>query len=196
MPLLINFLEIESSITFSKFISKLKAEFIYLNKFVRLYFSKKLLHTDNYIIELPKLLDNSSLLTPKNLVLYMLTNDSFHNLSTMPLLYSPSKGTSFNRLTHSILGYEGPTIILIKHLERNDRENQNKDTPYIFGAYSKLPWKEELNYIGDHNCFLFKLSPRFHNFFSYKGEGGTNFAYLNTKRIEKSKYKVGLGIFS
>jgi len=78
-------------------------------------------------------------------------------------------------------------------MEKNDRENQNKDTPYILGAYSKMPWKEELGYIGDHNCFLFKISPRFHNFFSYKGEGGTNFAYLNTRSMDRSKYKVGLG---
>ena len=124
----------------------------------------------------------------------MLTNDSFQSLSSMPLLYSPAKaGSSFNRLTYSIMGYEGPTLIILKHVEKNDRENQNKNTPYIFGAFSKLPWKEELNYIGDHNSFLFKISPRFHNFFTYKGEGGTNYAYLNTRSIDRSKYKVGLG---
>ena len=167
-----------------------------MNKFVKLYFSKKLINSDNYIIEIPKLAENSSILNAKILTLMTLTNESFHNLSNMPLLYSPAKqGTSFNRLVYAILGYEGPTLILIKHIEKNDRENQYKDTPYIFGAFSKSPWKEELNYIGDNNCFLFKINPRFHNFFTYKGEGGTNFAYLNTKSIDKSKYKVGMGKF-
>lgn len=186
----------QSSITFTKFISKLKSEFIYLNKFSRLYFSKKLVHSDNYIIEIPKLSCSSSIINDKILVLMMLTNDSFHSLSYMPLLYSPAKaGSSFNRLTYSILGYEGPTLIMIKHVEKNDRENQNKDTSYIFGAFSRMPWREELGYIGDHNCFLFKINPRFHNFFSYKGEGETNYAYLNTKHIDRSKYKVGMGKF-
>lgn len=167
-----------------------------MNKFVRLYFSKKLVHSDNYTIDLPKLSDKSALLTEKVLILMMLTNDSFHCVTEIPLLYSPSKaGSSFNRLAVSILGYEGPTLILLKHVEKNDRENQNKDTTYIFGAFSKMPWKEELNYIGDHNCFLLKIFPKFHNFFTYRGEGGTNYAYLNTKRIEKSKYKVGMGNF-
>ena len=39
-----------------------------------------------------------------------------------------------------------------------------------------------------------KIFPKFHNFFSHKGAGGKSFAYLNTKQIDRSKYKVGLGI--
>lgn len=124
----------------------------------------------------------------------MLTNNSFHCVSKIHLLYSPSTaGSSFNRLAYSIMGYGGPTLILLKHVQKNDRENGNKDTSYILGAFHSSQWKDELKYIGDHTSYLFKISPRFHNFYSYRGEGGTNFAYLNTKHIDRSKYKVGLG---
>lgn len=184
-----------NKISLRSFIQRLKSEFIFLNKFIRLYFCHKFLNENSYKLELPILQEESRILNSIHWTFFTFSNDSFHYLNQIPLLYSPKKaGTSFNRLVYSILGYEGPTLIIIKHIEKNDRENNNKDTTYIFGAISKSTWREELAYIGDYNNYLMKIFPKFHNFFSYKGAGGKSFAYLNTKQIDRSKYKVGLGI--
>ena len=46
----------------------------------------------------------------------------------MDLLYEmTTSGTSFNRLAYSISGYNGPTLILIKH--------KIKDKEFVLGAF-------------------------------------------------------------
>lgn len=148
-----------------------------------------------YKLELPKLSELSLIMNPIQMSYFILTSNSFQNINQIDLIYCPRKaGSSFNRLVHSLLGYEGPTLFLFKHIEKNDRENNYKDTKYIIGAFSQSSWKEDLSYGGDQYCYLMKVFPKFHNFFTYKGQGGNNFSYLNSKKIDKSKYKVGLGI--
>lgn len=70
------------------------------------------------------------------------------------LFSSEVNGLSCNRLMHSILGYGGPTLILIR----------NKDTSGtrsgVFGVYTFTPWSQEsANFYGNSDCFLFRLAP-------------------------------------
>lgn len=92
------------------------------------------------------------------------------------------------------MGYEAPTLVLIKHKEKSP-ENQppTASTQMVFGVYHTAPWKDNFGYQGDGTDFLFSLFPKFKQFFTYQGKGATNFAYFNTKFVEKSQYPVGMG---
>ncbi|CAD8098236.1 unnamed protein product [Paramecium sonneborni] len=109
-----------------------------------------------------------------------------HFCTEMTQLYNnQNSGTSFNRLAWNILGYGGPTLILIYI----DKKQCN--IPIIFGAYNPNAWTDGLKFQGDSGCYLFSISPSF-RIFGTTGNG-QNYAYLNTKNIDRSKYKVGLG---
>ena len=64
------------------------------------------------------------------------------------LFSSETNGLSCNRLMHSILGYAGPTLILI-------RAKGGRGT---FGAYTYTPWSQESgSFYGNSDSFLFRL---------------------------------------
>ena len=84
-------------------------------------------------------------------------------------------------------------MVVAKHIEKKDRERGYKDCEYIFGGYSQRPWEDSLSYCGDHQTYVFSMAPRFKCMYSFRGDGGTNYTYLNTRKIEKSVYKMGLG---
>lgn len=70
----------------------------------------------------------------------------------MTLLYSTKdSGTSFNRLVWNILGYGGPTLLVVL-LDKGS---------IVFGAYNPANWSDGLKFQGDSGCFLFSLSPSF-----------------------------------
>ncbi|KAL3761716.1 hypothetical protein ACHAW5_005967 [Stephanodiscus triporus] len=73
------------------------------------------------------------------------------------LFSSEANGLSSNRLMHSILGYGGPTIILIRSKDTSDEGNCISG---VFGAYTFTPWTQESpQFYGDSDCFLFRLGP-------------------------------------
>lgn len=54
---------------------------------------------------------------------------------------------SFNRVCHHILGYRGPTAIVVR------------DTAgFVFGFYTAEAWKESNGYYGSSECFLFRCA--------------------------------------
>ncbi|KAL3810067.1 hypothetical protein ACHAXA_007817 [Cyclostephanos tholiformis] len=58
---------------------------------------------------------------------------------------------------HSILGYGGPTVILIRSKDNSDK---GKCVRGVFGAYTFTPWTQESSqYYGNSDCFLFRLGP-------------------------------------
>ena len=66
------------------------------------------------------------------------------------LFSSEANGLSCNRLMHSILGFGGPTLILI-------RAKYGLGT---FGAYTHTAWSHESgSFYGKSDCFLFRLGP-------------------------------------
>jgi len=84
-------------------------------------------------------------------------------------------GLSFNRFLNAILGYEGPTLVLI-------RDTQSS---HIFGAYTSSAWKESKDYYGSSNCFLFGLVPTMTLIRPRCSHGYKNYMYCNPKRRSK-----------
>lgn len=98
-------------------------------------------------------------------------------------LYSTSTdGLSFNRVVHHILGYDGPTLILVKCIGGEGN---------ILGAFATDRWKEQNQFYGSSNNFLFSLSPRL-RLFRTKSPNNGNFQWLNTKAFSLP-HGLGLG---
>jgi len=100
-----------------------------------------------------------------------------------------------NKFCHSFCsGYNGPTLILIRHTEGSSTVKnlfgRNQQATYVCGGFTKTPWKDETRYTGTGDTVLFSLIPRF-RLFSARPDGNQNFTYLNTKHGSR----VGLGIF-
>eukprot|EP01016_Furgasonia_blochmanni_P045803 TRINITY_DN650_c0_g2_i6.p1 TRINITY_DN650_c0_g2~~TRINITY_DN650_c0_g2_i6.p1 ORF type:complete len:261 (+),score=55.56 TRINITY_DN650_c0_g2_i6:75-857(+) len=89
-------------------------------------------------------------------------------------------------------GYKAPTFILIKHIEMRDKGVKDNDGVNIFGGFTSTEWQDQLGYAGDFNSAIFSLYPRF-QYYSSLSDGENCFTYLNTKRIDNSKFKSGLG---
>jgi hypothetical protein len=106
------------------------------------------------------------------------------------LFNSLRSGSSFNRLAFALVGYPAPTVLFIRHTYETTDGQSSKG---LIGALVCSEWKDELGYWGDNQVVLFTLLPKVRFLYSYKGKGGNNFVYLNTKKISNSKYKVGLG---
>ena len=67
-------------------------------------------------------------------------------------MYSSEKdGRSFNRLEWALLGYEGPTLVVVKTTEGA-----------VIGAFTDATWKDSVHYFGNTDAFLFQLEPEFH----------------------------------
>jgi hypothetical protein len=64
-------------------------------------------------------------------------------------------GWTFQALENSILGYEGPTILVIQAQPEHD-----KSATVTFGAYTASKWeKNKRDFFGTTDCFLFQLQP-------------------------------------
>jgi hypothetical protein len=87
-------------------------------------------------------------------------------------------------------------LLLARHVTKEEDQLAGSDQPKecIFGGFAPTEWYEELAYHGESDSYVFSLYPTFKTFTSYKGEGGTKYRYMNTKKIQNSKFKVGLGI--
>lgn len=99
------------------------------------------------------------------------------------LYTSASDGLSFNRLQNALLGYAGPTLIII--------QSGNS----LFGAFTASPWKESKEYYGNHDCFLYQLSPKMA---VYRPTGNaSNFMYCNSyarsRGYDQQAHGIGFG---
>jgi len=65
------------------------------------------------------------------------------------LYSSEMDGRSFNRLEWSLLGYGGPTLLVLRTTGKA-----------LLGAFTSAPWKECHGFQGDLDSFLFQLAPR------------------------------------
>lgn len=64
------------------------------------------------------------------------------------LYTSASDGLSFNRLMNALLGYSGPTLLIVQATNGG-----------VFGAFTASPWKESKDFYGNSDVFLFQMSP-------------------------------------
>mmetsp|Transcript_30861 Transcript_30861/g.64742 ORF Transcript_30861/g.64742 Transcript_30861/m.64742 type:complete len:644 (-) Transcript_30861:1119-3050(-) len=104
------------------------------------------------------------------------------------LYTSASDGLSFNRLQNALLGYGGPTLLIIQ---------SGRST---FGAFTASPWKESKDFYGNHDCFLYKLLPE--TTAVYRPTGGTTkansrFMYCNSfarsRGYDQQAHGIGFG---
>ena len=66
-------------------------------------------------------------------------------------------GWTFQSLEHAIMGYEGPTVLVIQGHSKHDDNNKQSVT---FGAYTASKWqKNKRDYFGTSDCFLYQLQP-------------------------------------
>jgi len=64
-------------------------------------------------------------------------------------------GWSFQALERQIMGYEGPTLLVIQARSKN-----KEDGAVTFGAYTASRWqKNKRDFFGTADCFLFQLQP-------------------------------------
>jgi hypothetical protein len=99
------------------------------------------------------------------------------------LYTSASDGLSFNRLQNALLGYGGPTLIIIQ------------SGGCIFGAFTASQWKESKDFYGNHDCFLYQLLP---TTAVYRPSGnGNNFMYCNSfarsRGYDQQAHGIGFG---
>jgi hypothetical protein len=86
-------------------------------------------------------------------------------------------------------------LILVKHVEKyEDGQKEDGKTSHIFGGFANVSFKDKNEYSGDSECYVFSLVPKFRNLFTSKGEGGTSFLYMNSRR-ETTQFneRIGLG---
>mmetsp|Transcript_11333 Transcript_11333/g.14201 ORF Transcript_11333/g.14201 Transcript_11333/m.14201 type:complete len:738 (+) Transcript_11333:81-2294(+) len=86
------------------------------------------------------------------------------------LYTSDCDGLSFNRLQNSLLGYSGPTLIIIQEARAGG----------IFGSFTSTAWKEAKDFYGNSDCFLYQLYPTF-RVIRPKGGATKNFMYCNSE---------------
>mmetsp|Transcript_27565 Transcript_27565/g.58248 ORF Transcript_27565/g.58248 Transcript_27565/m.58248 type:complete len:485 (+) Transcript_27565:97-1551(+) len=132
-----------------------------------LFHGKMLKHRLNFVpFEPPKLDQRSDIFEgvhPPNMFALTCTSPliggKWHNLYSFEF-----HGHSMNRLQYSILGYCGPTVIVIE-----------TEQGHILGGFFTTTWKKAASY-GDSNAFLFQLSPTL-TVFNPTGDD-TNFIHL------------------
>lgn len=141
--------------------------------------------------EYPRISHNSAFFHgPNSTLLFMFgilspaLTGSYYRLYT-----TDDDGLSFNRLMNALLGYAGPTLIVIRTV------SESKEGANIFGAFTASPWKESKDFYGNSDCFLFQASPRTS---VYRPSGnGSNFMYCNSnarsRGYDKQAHGIGFG---
>lgn len=118
----------------------------------------------------PKLSEDSTFFTePASPLLFSFASLSSSLGGSWYRLYTSSHdGLSFNRLQNALLGYAGPTLLIIRATNGG-----------IFGAFTASAWKESKDFYGSSDCFLYQLIPVTA---VYRPSGsGTNFMYCNSE---------------
>ncbi|KAL3816629.1 hypothetical protein ACHAXA_004811 [Cyclostephanos tholiformis] len=107
-------------------------------------------------------------------------------------------GWTFQALENSILGYEGPTILVIQANSDHDR-----NATVTLGAYTASKWeKNKRDFFGTPDCFLFQLQPtlRVLNSLPKSGTRGGHYMYFHSNTnvqtnnpLRKDDLTEGLG---
>ncbi|CAN0283609.1 unnamed protein product, partial [Hapterophycus canaliculatus] len=100
-----------------------------------------------------------------------LLGPTFHSRpSTQPLLLSTPAACDPLRVAFKLVGYGGPTVILIRE----------RRSGAVWGGCADSPWKESNSFYGGEASFLLRLSPDF-KVIPSKMASNNNFQYLNLK---------------
>lgn len=134
------------------------------------------------MFKLPQLSEESSLLSNKSAEMFGLAVANQSLQGPWDLLFTTDRdGMSFNRLCHSLLGYGGPTLMLVRDMNMNA----------TFGGFADTPWKESNDFYGGAGCFLLQLEPEF-QILQSKPSSAQNYMYLNLKGYS-TPHGLGMG---
>lgn len=141
------------------------------------------------LLKVPFLESSSLILTDELLSLFSLTCEHFQRADELSLLYSDTEYMgSFDDLVTALEGYEAPTLILVKHVQKES--GVSKYPVHVFGGFASMPWKNRAEYHGDCGSFVFSLIPKFRKY--YPTLKGQNFQYLNGQNAHNKKFVKGL----
>eukprot|EP00903_Cladosiphon_okamuranus_P009957 g9446.t1 len=88
----------------------------------------------------------------------------------MRIYNSEEDGLSFNRVAFKLVGYGGPTVILVRE----------RGSGAVWGGCADSPWKESNSFYGGQASFLLSLAPDF-KVIPSKMASNNHFQYLNLK---------------
>lgn len=137
----------------------------------------------------PPMMDTSSDIFTSNdsELLFSLSCASHHFGGKMHRLYSSEMdGRSFNRLEWSILGYSGPTLVVIR----------TEDEGATLGGFASTPWKDSKDFYGDSDCFIIQLEPVYHMYHPMGREDHFMYCHSqvrNGKRTDMRPHGLGFG---
>lgn len=108
-----------------------------------------------------------------------------HLMSTIPthwsLLYdSQQHGVGSNRFLHHVIGYKGPTLVLL-----------HSETDEIFCLASPSEWRETHLYTGTDDCHIIQLLPKY--VFYYTVKNYNNNKTLQSGGVKRFKFVCGIG---
>lgn len=102
-------------------------------------------------------------------------------------LYDGADGWTFQKLEHAIMGYDGPTLLVIK-------ASSKQHETVTLGAYTAAKWeRNKRDFFGVPDCFLFQLVPTLRVLKSLPklGTRGGHYMYFhsntNTQNLNPSK---------
>jgi hypothetical protein len=136
--------------------------------------------------DFPRILSESTFFsTPSSPLLFTFgclssaLDGSYYRLYT-----SAVDGLSFNRLQNALLGYSGPTLLIIRATNNG-----------VFGAFTASQWKEHKDFYGNSDCFLYQIAP---DTAVYRPTGSArNFMYCNStarsKGYDQQAHGIGFG---
>lgn len=117
----------------------------------------------------PRLSHKSTILSRSHFLALSTVNSSIQ--TSLSRLYTSSHdGLSFNRLSYHILGYSGPTLVVIQDTSQA-----------VFGMFCDTEWKESSRYFGGNGCFLFRVAPEMTIYRVSASGANENYMYLNSK---------------
>eukprot|EP01135_Chromosphaera_perkinsii_P001618 Nk52_evm88s207 gene=Nk52_evmTU88s207 len=115
----------------------------------RHFFEDKLLFDES--IGKPELLDESLFWTDELLTKFCKHLPPMLQRSNWKLIYSTAvHGTSINTLYRNSKKHAGPCVLCVLD-----------EKGYVFGGFSSTHWQISQNYMGNGECFVFKLLPKF-----------------------------------
>ncbi|KAL7442700.1 hypothetical protein ACHAXM_009142 [Skeletonema potamos] len=113
-----------------------------------------------------------------------LASGRFHRLFS-----SEADGLSCNRLMNALIGYGGPTVVIIR-----SKDIKGKCGAGIFGAFTNSPWdRESGEFYGNSDSFLFRLGPEPMGVYRPKGDE-SNFMFFNPEARSKGYDQLAWGI--
>ncbi|KAL7548101.1 hypothetical protein ACHAWF_011391 [Thalassiosira exigua] len=109
-------------------------------------------------------------------------------------------GWTFQSLEHSIMGYEGPTLLV---MHAHSKQSKPPSASVVLGAYTASKWeKNKRDFFGTSDCFLFQLKPtmRVLKPLPKMGTRGGHYMYFHsntnvntTNPSRKDDFALGLG---